>query len=69
MTAVQAVDLAGLRPASLQELLAAKVMQSVESYSRDFLTSISFPRQLAEYRVCHLLHNETTRCHITGKVS
>ena len=59
------IDMYGLRAHSVEDLLMAKTFQSTETYLTDYVTSISFPREVEKYRVCQLLEEEARRCYLT----
>ena len=58
------IDMYGLRAHSVEDLLIAKTFQSTENYLTDYVTSISFPRDVERYRLCLLLEEEARRCYM-----
>ena len=57
------VDLYGLRADTNEQLLATKAIQTSHTWVKTYITSISFPRVLEEYRLCHELEREARRCY------
>ena len=59
------IDLYGFRAYSTEDLLITKTFQNTGSYISDYLTSLSFPRDIRQYSICHLLEEDARRCYLT----
>ena len=62
---IKPIDMFGLRANTVEELLISKIFQNTENYITDYVTSISFPRDVGQFRTCHLLEQEARRCYLT----
>ena len=60
---IKFVDLYGLRADTNEQLLATKAIQTRHTWVKTYITSISFPRVVEEYRLCHELEREARRCY------
>ena len=59
------IDMYGVRANTIEDLLITKTFQNTESYISDYITSISFPRDIGQYSICHLLEEDARRCYLT----
>ena len=58
------IDMYGVRAYTIEDLLIAKTFQSSENYMWDYITSLSFPRDIRQYSICHLLEEDARRCYL-----
>ena len=62
---ISPIDMYGVRAYTIEDLLVAKTFQNSQTYISDFITSLSFPRDIRQYSICHLLEEDARRCYIT----
>ena len=59
------IDMYGVRANTIEDLLITKTFQNPHNYITDYITSISFPRDIGQYSLCHLLEEDARRCYLT----
>ena len=62
---ISPIDMYGVRAYTIEDLLVAKTFQNSQSYISDYITSLSFPRDIRQYSICHLLEEDARRCYLT----